>query len=340
MNRQLDFNDVLIRPRPSDIRSRKEVNLERNFSYKYSYYSTYSLPLIAANMDTVGTINVMKELCQHKIITALNKFITLEEFQEEAEFLTSNVDLFTVSIGFSDDEINRLKEINKIIPFKMICIDVANGYMNDFVAFCAKVRETFPEKIIIAGNVVCKLMTRKLILEGKVDVVKIGIGSGSACTTRIKTGVGRPQFSTVKECSDEASLLGAMVISDGGITCPGDVAKALGGGAHMVMIGGQFAGHDQNPGEIFEENGKKFKLFYGMSSSHAMNKNYGGVNKYRTSEGRCIRIPYKGNLRETVEDYLGGLRSTCAYINCKDIKDIFAKAEFYSVGQQFNSSLL
>ena len=338
---KLDFKDVLIKPQLSYVNSRKDVNLTRNFEeFKYSTNDMTAIPIIAANMDTVGTMDVFKTLHKHKIITFFHKFITKEELIENKELLESNQDLFALTIGKSQNELDRLLEISTQIDFKIICIDIANGYLESFVDFCSEVRDYFPDQIIVAGNVVCPVMTRRLIVEANVDVVKVGIGGGSACTTRIKTGVGMPQLSAVQECAEAAHELDAHVISDGGITCPGDVAKAFGAGADFVMIGGQFAGHDQNPGEVIEEDGKKFKEFYGMSSSHAMHKNYNGVNRYRTSEGRCLRIKYRGDLNETVMDFLGGLRSTCTYVDCENLEDIQDCVEFVRVSQQFNSSLI
>lgn len=205
------------------------------------------------------------------------------------------------------------------------------------VSFCQRVRTEFPDKIIVAGNVVTREVVEELILNGKVDVVKIGIGPGSACTTRLKTGVGMPQLSAVLECADAAHGVGGHIISDGGITCPGDMAKAFGGGADFVMVGGQFAGHDQNPGECITENGKQYKMFYGMSSDMAQKKHYGQMNQYRSSEGRVLKIPYRGDLAVTVQDFLGGLRSTCAYINAHSIKNMPKCTTFVRVTSQLNT---
>tara|TARA_R110001592_G_scaffold18816_12_gene77752 strand:- start:29588 stop:30616 length:1029 start_codon:yes stop_codon:yes gene_type:complete len=337
---KLDFSDVLIRPRPTMLNSRKEVNLTRDFEFKHSESELSNIPVIAANMDTVGTMDIFKALHKHNIMTFFHKFLPEEEFVANKEILEENQDLFAVTIGLGEPELDRLLHLSTLFSFKVICIDIANGYMDSFVDFCYRVREHFPESVIVAGNVVCAEMTRKLILEGEVDIVKVGIGGGSACTTRIKTGVGMPQLSAVLDCAEAAHELGAHIISDGGITCPGDMSKAFGAGADFVMVGGQFAGHDQNPGELIEEDGKQYKLFYGMSSSHAMNKNYNGVERYRTSEGRCLRVKYRGDVNETVLDFLGGLRSTCTYVDCKDLEEISDFVDFVRVGHQFNSSLL
>jgi GMP reductase len=201
------------------------------------------------------------------------------------------------------------------IDCKWICIDVANGYMSKFFDFCCKVRKQFPTKIIVAGNVVTPELVDMLLNEADIDIVKIGIGPGSACLTRMKTGVGVPQFSAIRKCRNN------YIISDGGVKNPCDMVKAFGAGADFVMMGGAFAGHDENPGELIDENGEKYKLFYGMSSKHAMEKYYGKMNDYRSSEGTVLKIKYKGKLEDTVNDYLGGLRSACTYVNSPTLAD-------------------
>jgi GMP reductase len=334
-DQKLDFNNVLIRPKRSTIDSRSRVNLEREFKFKYSKYVWKGVPIIAANMDTIGTFEIYNVLKEHKIITALHKFYKKQDFESNRNILDPNY--FMVSTGIQDCDFENLKDILSVIQCKWICIDIANGYIDKFVTFCAKVRDQFPDKIIVAGNIVTREMVEELILNGKVDVVKVGIGPGSACLTRIKTGVGMPQLSAIIECADASHGVGGHVISDGGITCPGDMAKAFGGGADFVMVGGQFSGHFQNPGEIIEENGKEYKLFYGMSSDKAQQKHFGEMKKYKSSEGRVVKIPLKGDLNDTVNDYLGGLRSTCAYINADNIKHMAKCTTFIKVTQQLNT---
>ena len=334
---KLDFNHVLIRPKRSTINSRSEVSLEKSCKFKHSPLPWNGVPIIAANMDTTGTFEIYKTLYYYKMITTLHKFYSKEDYITFSKSETFDPNYFMVSTGISDKDYDRLVSICDSIGVNWICIDIANGYISNLVTFCKKVREKYPDKTIVAGNVVTREMVEELILTGGVDIVKIGIGPGSACTTRIKTGVGMPQLSAVIECSDAAHGVGGHIISDGGITCPGDMAKAFGGGADFVMVGGQFAGHDQNPGEIMEENGKSFKMFYGMSSDKAQNTHYGKMEKYRASEGRVLKIPYKGDLNNTVLDYLGGLRSTCAYINAPNIKQMAKCTTFVRVSQQVNS---
>ena len=335
-----DFSSVLIKPKHNpnfNISSRSDVNLERTIQFRCGQSWT-GVPIIAANMDTTGTFDVYKELSKHKIITALHKFYRLSDFNSyrfnEGQL---DPDLFMVSTGISNDNYNNLVEILEVVPCKWICIDIANGYLKKFGEFCKRVRDKYPNKIIVAGNVTTPEIVNILIRDCGVDVVKVGIGPGSACTTRIKTGIGMPQLSAITECAPAAHDLEGYIISDGGITCPGDMSKAFGGGADFVMVGGQFAGHDENPGEIVEENdGKKYKLFYGMSSEFAMIKHFGAMNNYRSSEGRCIKIPYKGPLRKTVEDYLGGVRSTCTYIASEKIENMSENTTFMLVSQQAN----
>ena len=334
---KLDFSDVLIRPKRSTLNSRSEVDLERTMKFKYSTHTWRGVPIIAANMDTTGTFEVYDVLRKHKIITATHKFYGVEDFKQAHQKYGLEEDYFMVSTGMGNTAIARLKEIFAEIKCKWICIDIANGYISNFVEFCRSVRNEFPDKIIVAGNVVSREMVEELILSGNVDIVKVGIGPGSACTTRVKTGVGMPQLSAVIECADAAHGMDGHIISDGGITCPGDVSKAFGAGGDFVMIGGQFAGHDENPGQIIEEAGQKFKLFYGMSSDTAMNTHYGNVASYRSSEGRTVKLKYKGSLNDTVLDYLGGVRSTCTYINAKQVKNIPKCCTFVRVNRQLNT---
>ena len=331
----LDYSDVLIRPKRSTMKSRNDVDTERIFKFKWSSIEWSGTPLIAANMDTTGTLEVYDVLSKYKIVTALHKFYT-PEYLKVQKLLNPN--MFMVSTGISDADFERLQLVLKEVSCNWICIDIANGYLSSLVEFCRKVREAYPDKILVAGNVATREMVEELLINGKVDVVKVGIGPGSACTTRLKTGVGIPQLSAVLDCSDAAHGLGGLIIADGGITCPGDVSKAFGACADFVMMGGQFAGHDQNPGDVItdEKTGKKMKRFYGMSSKQAMETHYGKMEKYRSSEGRELTIPYKGDLNNTVLDYMGGIRSTCTYIGATSIKNMGKCTTFVKVTKQLN----
>ena len=336
-----DFGNVLIRPKRTTINSRSEVNLEREMKFLHSTLPWKGVPIIAANMDTTGTFAIYDVLSKYKMITCLHKFHSLQDFQKRINMGKElNPDYFMLSSGIDVNKLDVFAELVELTKAKWLCVDVANGYMKKVVSFCYKLRERFPNKIIVAGNVATREMVEELIINGKVDGVKVGIGPGSACLTRLKTGVGVPQLSAIIECADAAHGCGGFIIGDGGITCPGDMAKAFGGGADFVMCGGVFAGHYENPGSIKLEGDIKYKYFYGMSSEHAMKKHYGKMEKYRSSEGRLIKIKLKGHLEDTVLDYLGGIRSTCAYINAKKIKHISKCVTFVVVSQQLNTHLV
>jgi len=332
---KLDFKDVLIRPKRSTLTSRSEVELLRKYYFKRANKTWEGIPIIAANMDHTGTIAVAKELASHKLMTAVYKFASLNEWQELIKHDHNILDSVFVSIGIRDDDFANLCELLKKFPIEFICIDVANGYSEYFSDFIAKTREKFPDKIIMAGNVVTGEMTEQLILSGA-DIVKVGIGPGSVCTTRKKTGVGYPQLSAIIECSDAAHGLGGFVCADGGCVVPGDVIKAFAAGSDFVMLGGMFSGHDECRGEIFEKDGKKYKRFYGMSSAEAMNKYYGKVADYRASEGKSVDVPYKGPISSVVMDILGGLRSACTYVGASKLKELSKRTTFIRVSQQLN----
>ena len=334
---KLGFKDVMIRPKRSTLKSRSQVSLERNFTFRNSQKKWTGVPIIAANMDTVGTFEMAEALSKQKIITAIHKHYTVEEWSQFLENQPDSIyDYIALSTGIGKDDEGKIQQIVDAHPkINFLCIDVANGYSEHFVEFVRKMRGSFPDKTIIAGNVVTGEMVEELILSGA-DIVKVGIGPGSVCTTRIKTGVGYPQLSAIIECADAAHGLGGHIISDGGCKIPGDVAKAFGGGADFVMLGGMFAGHDESGGEIVEENGKKFRLFYGMSSQTAMDKHSGGVAEYRASEGKTVKVSYKGAVSETVKDILGGVRSTCTYVGASTLRELSKRTTFIRVLEQEN----
>ncbi|KPJ04195.1 GMP reductase 1 [Papilio xuthus] len=283
---KLDFKDVLLRPKRSTLRSRNDVDLYREITFRNSGQTYRGVPVMASNMDTVGTFEMAKELSKHGLFTCIHKYYSIDEWKKFAVDHPECLEQMAASSGTAEADFDRLSEIlNNVKDLKFICLDVANGYSQHFVEYVRRVRAAYPTHTIIAGNVVTGEMVEELILSGA-DIIKVGIGPGSVCTTRIKTGVGYPQLSAVIECADAAHGLKGHIISDGGCTCPGDVAKAFGAGADFVMAGGMFAGHDQCGGDVVTKpGGKQVKLFYGMSSSTAMLKHSGGVADYRSSEG-------------------------------------------------------
>ncbi|WP_370549176.1 GMP reductase [Edwardsiella tarda] len=334
---KLGFKDVLIRPKRSTLKSRSDVELAREYRFKHSGWQWSGVPLIAANMDTVGTFRMAQVLATFDVLTAVHKHYSVEQWQAfVASVGEETLRHVMVSTGTSEADFLKLGQILALSPtLKFICIDVANGYSEHFVDFLRKAREAFPDKVICAGNVVTGEMVEELILSGA-DIVKMGIGPGSVCTTRVKTGVGYPQLSAVIECADAAHGLGGQIVSDGGCSVPGDVAKAFGGGADFVMLGGMLAAHDECEGRIVEEQGRKMMLFYGMSSASAMNRHVGGVADYRAAEGKTVSLPLRGPVENTVRDILGGLRSACTYVGASRLKELTKRTTFIRVAEQEN----
>jgi GMP reductase len=383
---KLDYKDVLIRPKRSTLSSRKEVQLERKFTFRnYTPYVATDVlpegypagpyveehyrgvPIMASNMDGVGTFEMADTLAKQNIFTCLVKTYSLQELIEFFDidyfgkpFQVERSKYTAMSIGTGKDDFAKLSAVIGAVGdlLKYVCIDIANGYSNHFAEHVKRVRDAFPNIVIIAGNVVTGEMTEELILAGA-DIVKVGIGPGSVCTTRIQTGVGYPQLSAVIECADAAHGLGGHIIADGGCTCPGDVAKAFAGGADFVMLGGMLAGHDEGGGETiikhYETNEiiyqlgshldnhtrkietKEFVQFYGMSSDAANTKHFGGLKDYRSSEGREVLVPYRGAVEDTIQDLLGGIRSTCTYAGAMKLNQLSKCTTFVRVTQQFNA---
>ncbi len=359
---KLDYEDVLIRPKRSTLGSRKDVELFRSFSFRNfdsqgsdSHYR--GIPIMASNMDGVGTFEMADKLASLGLFTCLVKNYKAEEVTEF--FSRDNPDRMenvAYSMGITEQDFEKFETVYKVTGrhLKYVCVDVANGYSERFSDFIKHIRDTFPAIVIIAGNVVTGEMTEELILSGA-DIVKVGIGPGSVCTTRLQTGVGFPQLSAVIECADSAHGLGGHIIADGGCTCPGDLAKAFAAGADFVMLGGLLAGHDEGGGEVITRYYKtgevnkvddgwedvieerKFVLFYGMSSQAANEKHFGGLKEYRSSEGREILVPYRGEIATTIQDLLGGIRSTCTYAGAKKLKWLSKCTTFVKTSQQFNS---
>ena len=365
---KLDYSDVLIRPKRSTLGSRKEVRMERRFTYRHGN-DYQGIPLIASNMDGVGTFEMADRLGELNIFTCLVKTYSVGElvgYFDEHEVPDWRKNYVALSIGIKDEDEQKFRNVYEQVGdnLKYVCIDVANGYSQRFIEFVKEFRNKYPKLVIIAGNVVTADQTQELILNGA-DIVKVGIGPGSVCTTRIQTGVGYPQLSAVIECADAAHGLDGHIIADGGCTCPGDVAKAFAGGADFVMLGGMLAGHDEGGGEIITKhyltnevdetkykNGlfgsgetnsrivkeEKFIQFYGMSSTTANEKHFEGLKDYRASEGRTVLVPYRGPVVITLQDVLGGIRSTLTYVGANKLKQLNKCTTFIRVNNQFNKT--
>ena len=328
---KLDFDDVLIKPKSSDLRSRADVELLQTFRFKHSNREWTGVPLMVSNMDTTGTIEMCRSLAPYKILTCLHKHYQPSDIPPDLD-----KDYFAISTGTSDRDKEKLREMMEQVDPHFIVIDVANGYTRSFLEYCRMIRDTYPQVTIIAGNVATPDFVELLLDEGRVDVVKCGIGSGSVCTTRIKTGIGVPQLSVALECGEAAENNAGHVVSDGGCRTPGDIVKALAAGSQFVMLGGMMAGHEQSGGEVVIENGEKYRLFYGMASKHAQEKHNGGLAEYRSSEGKLRKILDRGNVENTVKDILGGIRSACTYVGAGKVENLYENTTFIKVNNQIN----
>jgi GMP reductase len=331
---KLDYSNVLLRPKRSTLGSRSNVEITRTLG------PFTGIPIMAANMDGVGTLKMADVLADKSMFTCLVKSYKIKELVDwftDKDRREQRLNHTAYSLGILEEDLTKFRAVNSGADVKYVCVDVANGYSERFIDFVARFRDEFPNKIVIAGNVVTGDITEELILRGA-DIVKVGIGPGSVCTTRLQTGVGYPQLSAVIECADAAHGLGGHIIADGGCTCPGDVVKAFAGGADFVMLGGMLAGHNEGGGEVVEkaylsneldtETGKQvvdnqyFVQFYGMSSYTANEKHFGGLKDYRSAEGKEVLVSYKGDVSNTVQDILGGLRSACTYVGARRLKDL------------------
>jgi len=342
---KLDYQDVLLRPKRSTIESRKDVLLERTFTFYHSPKKWTGLPIMSANMATSGTFEMARVLSEYKMITTFHKYYTVSEYQ--AFFKTFNdPDYICYTLGIREKDIAQLKLMKKkglLEKFSFICLDVPNGYLQNFLEVIKDVRKMCPKHIIIAGNVVTNEITEEIILAGA-DIVKIGIGPGAACTTRKMTGVGYPQLSAVIECADSAHGVAnekgvGRIIADGGQQFTSDIAKAFCGGADFNMCGSLFSGYEQSGGETVMKDGKKFKEFFGSSSNKAMNDFYGKKAEYRASEGRYVLVPHKGDLHDFIQELTGSLRSTATYIGARQLKEFPKRATFLKVNRQLTTYL-
>lgn len=333
---KLDFKDVLIRPKRSTLTSRSEVDISRDYVFPHSGKTYHGIPIVAANMDATGTFSMARALARHELSVALHKHYG------EAELL----DFFAAppkggtafySMGITAPDFEKFCRVMEKSGggIDNVCVDVANGYTRAFIRFIDKLRGEFPSITLMAGNVVTGEMTEELILDG-VDIVKVGIGPGSVCTTRKMAGVGYPQLSAIIECADAAHGLRGLICADGGCASPGDLAKAFGAGADFVMLGGMLAGHDECASEIVEIDGERKMRFYGMSSREAMNKYAGGVADYRASEGRAVLLDCRGPVENTVQEILGGVRSACTYVGARKLKELSKRTTFVRVTRQSN----
>ncbi len=337
---KMDFSDVLIKPRYSTLSSRKDVNLETTYITKWAKKEITGVPIFVSNMDTTGTFTMATACAKQKIFTAIHKHYSIDDWRNFIEKTDNIEDLkkyVFISTGTRDQDVEKLIKIIAITDIQNICIDNANGYTKDFVYHVQTIRRFYPDSIIIAGSVATKFMGLKL-LEAGADIIRYGIGSGALCTTRLLTGIGVPQFSLILDCSKFIKANGGLIMSDGGATCPGDIVKAFGAGADFVMSGSMFYGHTECEVPIFhnDKTGEKECIHYGMSSKKAMEKHYGEMAAYRAEEGKVEHVRYRGNVHDTLNKILGGIRSACTYTNSRSIYDLHKNIRFIKVNKQTN----
>lgn len=342
---KLDYQDVLLRPKRSTLKSRKDVLLHRTFTFYHSPKKWTGIPIMTANMATCGTFEMARILSKYKMITTFHKYYSVKDYEKFFKTF-KDPDYICYTLGIRDQDIKQLKAMKKkglLEKFSFICLDVPNGYLQSFLEVIKEVRKICPKHILIAGNVATNEITEEIILAGA-DLVKIGIGPGSVCTTRKMTGVGYPQLSAVIECADSAHGIAngqgvGRIIADGGQQYPSDVAKAFCGGADFNMCGSMFSGFEQSGGETVIKNGKKFKEYFGSSSNKAMKDLYGKKEKHRASEGRYTLIPHKGDIYDFIQELMGSLRSTATYIGARQLKEFPQRATFLKVNRLLSSYL-
>lgn len=334
---KFDFDDVLIRPKRSEAPSRSSVDLHRRYRFLNSGRTWSGIPLVASNMDSIGTMEMARALGP-EMLTCLHKYHRPEDLA--AFFSDAAVRGHTfLTLGIKEEDLETLRLVTSRTPIELVCIDAANGYTNFFVDRVKRIREVRPDATILAGNVATPEMVQELLISGAADIVKIGIGPGSVCTTRTVTGVGYPQLSAIIECADAAHGLQGHVCADGGCRTPGDVVKAFAGGADFVMLGGMLAGHDECSGEWVDQSDRNAGMrFYGMSSRTAMEKHAGGVGDYRACEGKETIVPYRGPVRQTLQHITGGVRSACAYVGAARLKDL-SKCTTFVVCQRTHNTV-
>jgi len=380
---QLDYCDVMIKPKRSTLNSRSEPDIYRQYRFKYpnsflyEQNTIYGNGLMVANMATTGTFAMAEVMAKNLMFTCLHKHYSFEELKEFLEKHKNVIvderydgndlmflDYVFVSTGIKDGDYEKICKILDLGLCKNLCIDIANGYIPKLLDFVKKIRKQYPRLVIMVGNVVTGDMVQDLILNGA-DIVKIGIGPGANCTTRKQTGVGRSQLSAIIECAEAAHAVDGMICADGGITCVGDINKAYGAGADFVMVGSMVAGSNEADGDVItkcyrtneysisEETNEfgdvisqhdkpqytmpQYKLAYGMSSKYAQDKHWNGMAKYRASEGIVTLKPYSGPVQNTIDEYLGGLRSCMTYISARRLKDIPKCTTFYRVNRILNN---
>lgn len=327
--RKLDFCDVLIKPKSSSVTSRKNVAINRKFVTKHAKIILDCIPVVCANMTVVATEPMIKKFKNLNCLVAVHKF-----YNEET--LIRLFDQFESTLFFTTGfDLTKLKYVSKYTKINKICLDVANGYINRFLDVVKEIRQLFPKSVIMAGNVCTKDVVADIVHSGA-DIVKIGIGSGSVCKTRMITGVGYPQLSAIVETNKKIHKLDALLCSDGGCKTPADVVKAFAAGADFTMIGGMLAGTKECSGDVVDD----CIRFYGMASKDAMDQFHGGIPDYKTSEGATELVKIKNcSAEDVLKEIFGGIRSACSYVGSNTLENLAENTSFIKVNRTHHKDI-
>ena len=317
--RGLTFDDVLIIPSKSEVRSRRDPKLTSQLTKTKSIET----PILSANMDTITEYDMAFAMHQMGAIGILHRFVTIQEqAQFVAQLKTQGVNHIAASIGVNDDYQERAKALIQA-GANIITIDIAHGHSVLMMDVMKWMKDKFPTVDLIAGNVATPDAVVDLI-EAGADAIKVGIGPGSMCTTRIITGAGVPQLTAIAMCAQAAAPYQVPVIADGGIKTSGDIVKAFAAGASTVMLGSMLSGTIETPGEI--KHGRK--QYRGMASRAAQESWRGGVPTGMAPEGESTYVSVKGHVKDVISELTGGIRSGMSYVNANQLSEIKDKARF------------
>ena len=326
----LAFDDVLLVPRRSNIRSRQDVSMRTHLSRRVSL----ELPVVAANMDTVCEAAMAIEVARAGGIGMLHRFLPIESQAAMVAQVKALGLVVGAAVGTNEDSLQRARALVDAGADALV-LDIAHGHAEHAIDELIKLKRTFGEAVdIIAGNVATRRGAEDLISAGA-DAIKVGVGPGGVCTTRLVAGVGVPQLTAINDCAG----LGIPVIADGGIRRSGDIAKALAAGASTVMIGSLFAGTDESPGELEQSSRGLVKTIRGMASFEAVQARAERSGEsidveyfeQRAAEGVSGSVPYRGKVGKLIGTLMGGVRSAMSYCDARSIEELWAKAEFIQV---------
>ena len=328
----LTFDDVTLIPQYSSILPAETITYT-----KLAHNLNLQIPLMSSAMDTVTESKMAIALSKSGGIGIIHRNLSIEKQVQEVKKVKKNNFLVGAAIGVNSKDIERADELSKA-KVDMIIIDTAHGHTQKVLFMIKKIKKKLKKCVLCSGNIATG-KAAKFLADSGVDIVKVGIGPGSICTTRLVTGIGVPQLSAVLQVKKALKNYKTRIISDGGIKFSGDIAKAIAAGADAVMIGSLFSGTTESPGKIFKQKGKLFKNFRGMGSVGAMSigsadryyqKKFKNVSKY-VPEGVEGIVKFKGPVNKIIYNLIGGLKSSMGYLGAKTIKDLQKKGEFVKI---------